>query len=131
MPNAVRERLLSEHRPTLERVFVCADLVAARWDGDSVTDRAAVVTPFRRTLRAADALGPLAVALADSVTAAGYPLAAQPVPAPPYVVVTSRGVLLRATLPGGRVVATLEAFEVSPYRRDGSLPEALTVERYC
>ena len=128
MPDAVRERLLTEHRPALERVFACADFVATQWDGDSVTDSAAVVAPFRRALQAADGLEPLAFALADSVAVAGYALSARPVPAPPYVVVTSRGVLLRATLPEGRLVATVSAFEVAPYRRSGTLPEALTVE---
>lgn len=129
MPDAVRTHLLDAHRPTLARVLDCADRVAATWDGETTTERGAVVPPFRAVLQAAGALEPLAVALEDSVTAAGYPLAAQPVPGPPYVVVASRGVVLRATLPDGRLVATLEAFEVSPYRRKGTLPEALTVER--
>lgn len=128
MPQNVNARLLDAHRPALERVFDCADSVAESWDGETTTDRDAVVVPFRATLRASNALEPLAEALEDSVTAAGYPLAARPVPAPPYVVVTSRGVVLRATVPDGRLVATLSAFEVAPYRREGALPEALTVE---
>jgi hypothetical protein len=37
---------------------------------------------------------------------------APPVAAPPYVVVTSEGVVLRATIPDGRLVVTLRVFDV-------------------
>ena len=68
-------------------------------------------------------------ALADAVAHAGGDLAAAPVADIPYLAVAGRGVVLRGPLAGGgRVVATLAAFEVDPYRRGPALPEALVVE---
>ena len=124
---AVRRRLLSAHRPALERALACADAVAARWDGDSTTD--SVADEYRAALEAAGALDPLVAALADAVDHAGGELAARPVADAPYLAVADRGVVLRGPLAdGGRVVATLRAFEVDPYRRGPDLPTALVVE---
>nr|WP_218644728.1 hypothetical protein [Natronomonas gomsonensis] len=120
--------MLDAHRPTLETVFDCADAVAASFDGGATTDRQRVVPPFRTVLREADALEALVGAWAESLSHAGYDLPARPVAEPPYVVVTSVGVVLRATISEGRLVATLRTFDVDPYERAGTLPEALTVE---
>jgi len=126
---AVREELLSSHRPAFEWALSCADAVAAGWDGDQTTDRGAGVPRYRAALRAADALAALLGALEAAVEAAGQRLAAAPVPDVPYVALTGRGVVLRGPLSaGGRVVATLRAFELDPYRRGGGLPDALAVE---
>ena len=66
--------------------------------------------------------------LAGAVSAVGEQLQARPVAGPPYVVVTSEGLLLRATLPGGRLVVTVAAFalERDPrrYVRVGDNPDA-------
>ena len=124
---AVRRRLLSAHRPALERALVLANAVAARWDGDSTTD--SVADEYRAALEAAGALKPLVTALADAIDHAGGELAARPVADAPYLAVAGRGVVLRGPLAdGGRVVATLRAFEVDPYRRGADLPTALVVE---
>ena len=124
---AIRRRLLSAHRPALERALACADAIAAHWDGDSTTDP--VADEYRAALEAADALDPLVAALADAVDHAGGELAARPVADAPYLAVAGRGVVLRGPLAdGGRVVATLRAFEVDPYRRGADLPAALVVE---
>ena len=133
MTEAVRDRLLDAHRPTLERALSCADAVAAGWDGESTTDRAAVVGPYRATLRRAGLLERLVAALADAVEAGGHELAASPVPDVPYLAVTGEGVSLRGRVADGdgggdRIVVTLRAFEVDPYRRGPDLPEALVVE---
>ena len=50
--------------------------------------------------------------LRECVAAAGGQLRAEPVAAPPYVVVTSVGPVLRATLDEGRLVVTLRVFAV-------------------
>jgi hypothetical protein len=126
--DAVRDRLLDAHRPVLERALSCADAVAAGWDGETTTDRSAVVEPYRATLSRAGLLDPLVAALADAVGAAGGDLAARPVPDVPYLAITSRGVVLRAPVESGRLVVTLAAFEIDPYRRGPDLPEALSVE---
>ncbi|CQR49713.1 MULTISPECIES: hypothetical protein [Haloferax] len=104
--------LRDDHERLLTVVGQCAIAVAAEWDGDSVTDRERVVPPFRRALDGSGALSRLPRALADAVTATGRPMAAPPVAAPPYVVVTGEGVVLRATLGEERLVMLLRAFEV-------------------
>lgn len=128
MADAVRDRLLDAHRPTLERALSCADAVAAGWDGMSTTDREAVVGPYRALLDRAGLLEALVSALVDAVESAGYELAARPVPDVPYLAVTGEGVVLRGSTGDGRVVVTLRAFEVDPYRRGPELPDALVVE---
>lgn len=129
MTDAVRERLLDAHRPTLERALSCADAVAAGWDGETTTDRSAVVGRYETVLRRAGALEPLVAALADALEYAGYELQGTPLAKPPYLAVTSQGVVLRGSLSSGRIVVTLRAFEIDPYRRGPALPEALVVER--
>ena len=125
---AVHDRLLSDHRDVLERALSCADAVTAGWDGETTTDRDAVVDPYRATLERAGLLEGLVAALVDAVVSAGGELAARPVADIPYLAVTSRGIVLRAPVATGRVVVTLGAFELDPYRRGPALPEALTVE---
>lgn len=125
---AVRDRLLDHHRGPLEDALSCADAVAAGWDGETTDDRTDVVEPYRATLNRAGLLAPLVSALVDAISAAGGDLAARPVPDVPYLAITGRGVVLRGPMESGRAVVTLGAFEVDPYRRGGSLPEALTVE---
>ena len=128
MERAVRDRLLADHREILERALSCADAVAAGWEGESTTDRGSVVGPYRATLERAGVLDALVAALVDAVVSAGGELAARPVADVPYLAVTSRGIVLRAPIETGRVVATLGAFERDPYRRGPALPEALVVE---
>lgn len=129
MTDAVRERLLEAHRPALERALACADAVAAGWDGETTTDRSAVVGRYETVLRRAGALEPLVAALVDALEYAGYELQGTPIAKPPYLAVTSRGVVLRGSLSSGRIVVTLRAFDIDPYRRGPALPEALVVER--
>ena len=126
---AVRARLLETHREPFERALSCADAVAAGWDGDATTDRGAVVPPYRATLREAGLHESLLDALAAALAATDHDLAADPVAAPPYLVVTGQGVVLRGPLSAaGRLVATLRAFTVAPYRCGPDLPAALVVE---
>ena len=126
---AVRVRLLESHCEPFERALSCADAVAAGWDGDATTDRGAVVPPYRAALREAGLREPLVGALAAALAATDHDLAADPVAAPPYLVVTGQGVVLRGPLSAaGRLVATLRAFTVAPYRRGPDLPAALEVE---
>lgn len=123
----VRERFDREHAPFLAAVERAGRETARTWtaepgqgtDGDesrtSTPARAAVVDPFESALRDAGALERAPNALATAADAAGGTLQAEPVPAPPYVVVTARGVLLRATTDVGRIVVTIAPFTV---RRD-------------
>ncbi len=131
--SAVDAHLRSAHRPILEQALACADAVAVGWDGDATNDRREVVDPYETLLRRSGLDGSLVEALADAVSAAGLELAARPVPEVPYLAVTARGVVVRGPTVEGRVVVTLDAFEVdhgadTVYRRGPDLPEALEVE---
>jgi|SRR5699024_1055654 len=108
----VREYVLDSHDELLDAVLGCADEVAASWDGDATADRTAVVEPFERALETTGIAERLPAVLVGAVDALGESLEAEPVAAPPYVVVTSRGPVLRATLDPGRLVIAVRAFEI-------------------
>ncbi len=112
VPGSVRSYVLSDHAALVDHVSDCADAVAADWDHGRTTDRDAVVRPLERALEATGALDRFPAVLSGAARAAGYELRAPPVAAPPYVVVTSRGPMLRATLDDGRLVVTLRLFDV-------------------
>ncbi|WP_348609405.1 hypothetical protein [Halobaculum rarum] len=140
--DAVRERLLSEHGPLIDAVDAVADAVADRWDDHDyggvprTGDRDAVVPALRAALAAADVLDHLPAMLVTGANALGVDLPASPVAAPPYLVVTATGPVVRATLPDrGRLVISVRVFEVDrggdapAYRRvDAGAREALAVE---
>ncbi len=109
---AARRRIRRDHATVLEGIDACADRVAASWDGDAATDRADVVDPLRAELESMGVLARLPDVLVDAVDATGHALPASPVAAPPYVAVTSRGPVLRATIDPGRLVVRVDAFEV-------------------
>lgn len=98
--------------------------VAREWEesppGAGTADRDAVVPAFERALDASGLLAHLPRVLSDLVAAAGRPMPAPPVAAPPYVVVTSEGVTLRTALDAGRLVVAFDAFAVER-GGDGSL----------
>jgi hypothetical protein len=109
--------LLAEAPETLAAVLEVADAVAAEWpelaDGRRATpDRDAIVPVFRAALDESGLLHALTGMLEAAARATGYELAAQPVPSPPYVAVTSTGPVLRATVADGRLVVNIDCFEV-------------------
>ncbi|ARS88337.1 hypothetical protein [Natrarchaeobaculum aegyptiacum] len=107
-----RARILEDHDDVIGEVERCADAVAAAWDDADTRAREDVTDPMSAALEATGTLEQLPGVLADAVEAAGGHLRAPPVAAPPYVVVTSRGPVLRATLEMGRLVIRFDAFEV-------------------
>ncbi|WP_058365160.1 hypothetical protein [Haloparvum sedimenti] len=134
-PDAARERLLTAHGDLLATTLDCADAVAAGFettvDGRPATrDSTAIRGPLRAALDRAGALDRFPDALMEAVSVAGGDLTAPPVAAPPYVVVTSTGPVLRATLGGRRLVVRVEAFAVVDgafVRTAGTAGEALSV----
>lgn len=110
---AARRRIERDYGWLLERVDACADEVAETWDGSATTDRDAVVEPLRAGLEESGVLARLPSVLEAAVDATGHDLPTMPVAAPPYVVVTSRGAVLRATIPPGRLVIRFDAFDVA------------------
>lgn len=130
---AARACVASDHRDVIAAIDDCADATAATWPRDRVADRAAVVDPLRTELEAAGILERLPSVLSDAVAATGYELGATPVAGPPYVAVTSRGPILRATLDVGRLVIRFDAFAVErdpgpSYRRRSGVELAVLLE---
>lgn len=112
----------TEHAAVLEAVEACADAVYDTWEGTAVSDPERVGPPLRHCLEVGGTLEALAAVLEGLLD---QPPRAPVVPAPPYVVVTSRGPMLRATVPGGRLVVLLQVFAVA----DGTYHRCpLTVE---
>ena len=115
----VRAYLHREHADLLCATEQCADAVAERWDSETTSDRSAVAPPLEAALRESGVHGRLPGVLVGAVAAVGDDLQARPVAGPPYVVVTSVGPVLRATLADRRLVVTLGLFTV---RHDGDEP---------
>lgn len=140
---AARDHLLASHADTIAEAFAAADAITTDWrtldDGRPATpDNDALVRSLRGKLDDCGVLETLPGVLAGAVDAAGYALPATPVPAPPYVVVTSTGPVLRGTVDDGRLVVEIDCFEVvrepaglsTPVayaRTDSSLAAALSV----
>jgi hypothetical protein len=108
---AARDAVLADHGAIVERVLACADAVADTRESP-ITDGPGLADALEAALGGAGVLGTLPAVLATAVEAAGGRLSAQPVAAPPYVAVTSRGPILRATLGDRRLVVSIRAFEV-------------------
>ncbi len=81
--------------------------VTANWPADGVTDPDRVRADVRTALELSGVRDRLPSVLAAAVAELDASMAAAPVAAPPYVVATSEGVLLRATLDDARLVITL------------------------
>lgn len=134
MTDQAEQAVLSRHRDTIEASIEIARQVTATWPGDTVQDSAQVVAPLDDYLDAASLLPSLLDLLPTVVDTLDGKLQGSPVPAPPYLVVTSRGPLCRGTLTDGRrVIVRLDLFAVSrrprKYRFPDPSPSAcLTVE---
>lgn len=124
----VTERLRRAHRDVLAGVVAAAGAVADGWDGETTSDRTAVVGPLREALTDAGLIQRFPDVLADCLRAIDREPPARIVPEPPYVAISSVGPVLRATLSDGRLVATLRAFVVDreggvAYRRGPTDPD--------
>lgn len=113
MDDAARTQLVGRHRETLLGVVELGRAVTNEWQTDRVTDPEEITEPLERLVDASN-LGPsLLELLVDASQTIGGRLDGRPVPAPPYLLLTSRGPLCRGTLGDGRrVVVTLDLFEV-------------------
>lgn len=123
----VRARLRADHEETLRAVAECADTVEASWPESVQVDAALISDPLEECLREAETFQTLLELLRTAVTTAGRTVPADPVPAPPYITITSRGPVLRGPTAGGRLVVTIEVFEV---RNSPSRPYQRTEEPY-
>lgn len=110
-----RAYVRTEHDSLVAAIEDRADALAAS-DG-SLTDGREVAAALEAALARDGLLAALVPVLEGALDAAGLAPTASPVAAPPYVVVTSRGPLLRASTADGRLVVTIRVFE--PRRGDG------------
>lgn len=129
----VRRRLLDAHPETLAATADAARAVASTWDADAVGDAGRITGPLESMLRERGLDIALLDLLGTGADALDASIRGDPVPALPYLAITSRGAVLRATLgDGGRLVLTLAVFEIerhpTRYRfRDPDPADALLV----
>ena len=114
--DGARRHVLGAHADLLGTTLDCAAAVASGFDetvdgapatGDSRLARDGLRTVLDRS----GVVDGLAAALPGIVDAAGATMGASPVPAPPYVAVTSSGPVARATLGPRRLVVRIDAYE--------------------
>lgn len=101
--------MLDHHGDLVGTALACADEV-----GKSVptpAGRQVVTTRLKRALREAGAFPEFVGVVWTAADALDTELPAEPVAAPPYVVVTARGPMVRATVEPGRVVVLVRCFE--------------------
>ncbi|WP_147439898.1 hypothetical protein [Haloarcula sp. Atlit-7R] len=133
LESTIRTRLLESHRETLQSVIDAGHSVATAWPTDDVQESGAVTEPLERLLREQGLTADLLGMLQTGTAAINDTVQGRPIPAPPYLVITSRGPLCRGTLSDGRrLVVVLELFAVrrSPTRyrfRDPTPEELLSV----
>jgi hypothetical protein len=131
--STIRTRFLEAHRETLQSVIDAGSSVATAWPGDTVQESGAVTEPLKHLLRERELAEDLLRLLRTGTAAIGETVQGTPIPAPPYLVVTSRGPICRGTISDGRrLVVLLELFTVrrapTRYRfRDPTPDELLSV----
>ncbi|MFB6361371.1 MAG: hypothetical protein ABEH59_08635 [Halobacteriales archaeon] len=134
---AIRRFILEEHAETIAAVHTAADAVTADWSTATTTDRSAIVPKYRERLEQAELLAQFPAVLTGAADAADLTLRARPVAAPPYVIVTSTGPILRATAETGRLVIAVRCFDIergdpTRYRRASTdFVDSLTVSFSC
>lgn len=109
----VAAHVREHHSELVGALATAAEAATDEWPESTDADVSGRVVreTYGDALRAAGHLEALPRVLVSAVDAAGAELRARPVPAPPYVVVVSHGVLLRATIDQGRLVVELRVFE--------------------
>jgi len=123
-----RQQILAENRAVIRGVVDAGSDVAAAIDDWPVHDAATIRDPLSALLEDRDLLEPTLGLLDSGARALGTTIEGTPVPAPPYLTVTSRGPVCRATLADGRrLVVEMRLFEVARrprrYRLAGPNPE--------
>lgn len=117
----IADHVRSSYPDVLDAIDAAGARASEDWPADGIGDASSVRAAFRRELDAAGVHDRLPRILVSAVEAAGGTLRSSPVAAPPYVVVTSLGITLRATLEAHRLVVELRVFEQQDgryHRRD-------------
>lgn len=109
----VQERVRSEFDGMLADLVDAGREVADSWGDDAVSSAAMVSAPLEEAIRGRGLAEALLGSLGAGAAALDSEVQGRPVPAPPYLVVTSRGPLCRGTLADGRrLVLTFVLFVV-------------------
>jgi hypothetical protein len=146
MRTAVHEYLLAEHRDLIEQILACANTVIDQ-SASATTNQSTSATSDENGIPADERVGDLLrtqldhegvterlpAVLSGAVEAIDASLSAEPVAAPPYIVIAKAGPLMRATLDTERLVITIEVFRVDRNTRQfvrttDDPDEAITVE---
>lgn len=131
--STVQSRVLETHRATLRSLIDAGRRVAATWSERAASDASAVRDPLEHVIDEQGLAAPLLDVLRVGVDALDEQPQGRLIPAPPYLVVTSRGPLCRTTMSNDRrLVIVVELFEVdrtaSSYRfLDPTPDDCLTV----
>ncbi len=115
----VASRVLETHHETIADLCGAGRAVAASWQDVTVTDATQVTEPLARQFEETALPERLLDVLETAVEATSTQMQGRPVPAPPYLVVTSRGPVCRVTLDDGRrLVLLFELFAVERRPRE-------------
>lgn len=132
MPDDLERTVLAECPETIAAAVAAGSDAAGAVDSPC-RDPGRLRAAIERALERRSLPEPLVGALSVAAGALGTPIRGEPVPAPPYLAVTSRGPVCRATLADGRrLLVRVELFAVErrprEYRfRDPSPETALNV----
>jgi len=112
----------------VSEVIDAGQTVADSWPNDTVTDAKAITEPLDRVLRTRGLYDELLALLRDGVASIDETIQGNPVPDIPYLSITSRGPICRATMASDRrLVIVLELFTIdrdqSQYRFLDPAPE--------
>jgi hypothetical protein len=127
----VHQQVLAEHRETVAGVVDAGAAVASAVERRPVTDGDRLRRPLEALLRERGLTAQLLGLLTTGADALDAEIAAEPVPGPPYLVITSRGPLCRGILTDDRrLVVELAVFAVERHRpvyrfRDPTAEECL------
>lgn len=127
-PGAIADWVTASHSDLLVATLDAATTVALAWEGSKTPDRDRIVGPLRSELRDRGLLDRYASLLAKLQSRVDDDAGPEIVPAPPYVVITSRGPVLRLSVEPERIVIRLHLFEIERgdtvyYRQRAVTPE--------
>lgn len=109
---AISRFVTSRHEPFLTDIESAATAVTESWECDWVDDPSAIVDPLGCELDRRNVIDRCPRVIEDVLSELGSRPFAPIVAAPPYVVVTSRGPMLRATLDECRIILLIRVFSV-------------------
>lgn len=114
----LHREILDTHGDLIVAVIDSATELAGVIDSWPVSDSEMIRVPLERSLRADGLLVSLLDMLDTGAEALGETIQGQPVAAPPYLVITSRGPMCRGTLSNGRrLIIELRLFAVEGHPR--------------